>query len=230
MKTKGILKLSITIVAIVILIVFGFLWLKNSQFSTDDKYAGLTTYIDKNLTDERAAELNLQEQTLTASLENDSTSLENWRDLGLIRYELGDLAGAAEAYEQAVEINPLNYPSWASLGDMRKHMGDYIGAELAYTKAIELYPNEDDYYYKLIDLWQRYIPERDEDIHDMLVWMIQNLGQDRESLVHLAEWYMDHGEYEEAVSHYEVALQYDPENEDLQEDLEEAKRKYRESR
>lgn len=64
--------------------------------------------------------------------------------LGNVRRELGDHAGAVEAYERALDIDEAAYgpdhPSVAitltNLGNVRSELGDHAGAGEAYERAL----------------------------------------------------------------------------------------------
>ena len=54
----------------------------------------------------------------------------------------GDLAGAAELLEQALELTPGYASAWFSLGELREKIGDGDGAAAAYRKAREADPED----------------------------------------------------------------------------------------
>jgi predicted TPR repeat methyltransferase len=51
------------------------------------------------------------------------------------RESKGDLAGAAELLEQALELTPGYASAWFALGELREKIGDVTGAVTAYRKA-----------------------------------------------------------------------------------------------
>ena len=55
----------------------------------------------------------------------------------------GDLAGAAEVLEQALELAPDYAPAWFALGELREKTGDVDAAAAAYRKACEADPRDD---------------------------------------------------------------------------------------
>ena len=54
----------------------------------------------------------------------------------------GDLTGAAELLEQALELTPGYASAWFALGELREKLGDSDGAALAYRKAREADPED----------------------------------------------------------------------------------------
>jgi predicted TPR repeat methyltransferase len=58
------------------------------------------------------------------------------------RESKGDLAGAAELLEQALELTPGYASAWFALGELREKIGDAAGAVDAYRKAREADPDD----------------------------------------------------------------------------------------
>lgn len=54
----------------------------------------------------------------------------------------GDLAGAAELLEQALELTPGYASAWFALGELREKLGDTDGAAAAYRKARQADPDD----------------------------------------------------------------------------------------
>ncbi|HEX7741316.1 MAG TPA: tetratricopeptide repeat protein, partial [Sphingobium sp.] len=54
----------------------------------------------------------------------------------------GDLAGAAELLEQALELTPGYASAWFALGDLREKLGDTTAAAAAYQNAREADPED----------------------------------------------------------------------------------------
>jgi predicted TPR repeat methyltransferase len=55
----------------------------------------------------------------------------------------GDLAGAAEVLEQALELTPGYAPAWFALGELREKTGEIDAAAKAYRRACEADPRDD---------------------------------------------------------------------------------------
>ena len=64
-----------------------------------------------------------------------------WFDLGLVRQDLHDLAGAAEAYRKALEQRPDDAEAAVNLGIVLQDMGDMDDAIAAYRTAYSLRPD-----------------------------------------------------------------------------------------
>jgi tetratricopeptide (TPR) repeat protein len=63
-----------------------------------------------------------------------------WFDLGLVRQDLRDHDGAADAYRKAIEIKPDHAEAALNLGVVLQESGDLEGAMRAYAQAYRLRP------------------------------------------------------------------------------------------
>jgi tetratricopeptide (TPR) repeat protein len=63
-----------------------------------------------------------------------------WFDLGLVRQDLHDRAGAVTAYRKAIELKPDNAEAALNLGVVLQDSGDLDGAMRAYAQAYRLRP------------------------------------------------------------------------------------------
>jgi tetratricopeptide (TPR) repeat protein len=63
-----------------------------------------------------------------------------WFDLGLVRQDLRDHAGAASAYRRAIELKPDYAEAALNLGVVLQESGDLDGAMRAYAQAYRLRP------------------------------------------------------------------------------------------
>jgi tetratricopeptide (TPR) repeat protein len=63
-----------------------------------------------------------------------------WFDLGLVRQDLRDHDGAANAYRKAIELKPVYAEAVLNLGTVLQDKGDLDGAMRAYAQAYRLRP------------------------------------------------------------------------------------------
>jgi tetratricopeptide (TPR) repeat protein len=79
--------------------------------------------------------------TLLARATADEAPASVWFDLGLVRQDLRDYAGAANAYREAIELKPDYAEAILNLGIVLQEAGDLDAAMAAYRKAYRLRPN-----------------------------------------------------------------------------------------
>jgi cytochrome c-type biogenesis protein CcmH/NrfG len=63
-----------------------------------------------------------------------------WFDLGLVRQDLRNVDGAAEAYRKAIELKPDHAEAMLNLGVVLQESGDIDAAMRAYRDAYRLRP------------------------------------------------------------------------------------------
>ncbi|MBI1172430.1 tetratricopeptide repeat protein [bacterium] len=80
----------------------------------------------------------LAEAALDAALRLDPRFVPAWFKLGLVRQDRRDLAGAAEAYRQALSLRPDTAEVETNLGIVLQEAGDLAEAKRAYGRAILL--------------------------------------------------------------------------------------------
>lgn len=212
--------------AVVIIAVVAAFWyqdyLEYNQTEPEESEQEFVTYVDRGIDQENLDRLNQEIAELEASLaeQGDSPDLSNMLQLGNKYYAIGELGKAKKVYGEILLISPTDVPTLENLGTTLVEMEDYYGAEEAWILATELAGNES-HVIRLANLIDEYIPEHKDRIGPMLKLAIEQLGQTPGLLARLGEWYYEQGDYERAVSHYEVAIDIDPEDESLQTRLEE---------
>lgn len=76
-------------------------------------------------------------------LKNDTATVEDWLELGLLKKMAGDYTSAAEIWEYVVLINPDNFTAYNNLGDIYAYyLKDNKKAEKNFVKAMEKGPEE----------------------------------------------------------------------------------------
>ena len=91
---------------------------------------------------ETAAAPSDQFAALEARTQREPGSADAWTALGAAKFDLGDFAGAIEAYEKAVALSPESAGLWSALGEARVMASDSepmpAAASEAFDKAIAL--------------------------------------------------------------------------------------------
>ncbi|MBU1126656.1 MAG: tetratricopeptide repeat protein [Patescibacteria group bacterium] len=184
------------------------------------KYRGLTLVEEIQMDDATRVAVEARIATTKAAIAAQKGSadmdLNLYTNLAFDASLLGDLVLERETYEEYFTHNSINYTAWNNYGNVLAAMGDPKKAEEAYRKAVELQPHEE-FYRDLIDLIRKNDPEgdREEEVRDLLLEGVDRVGQKPWFMVVLAEWYMDNGDCERALDHYEVAATLIPDNEAL---------------
>jgi tetratricopeptide (TPR) repeat protein len=184
------------------------------------------TYVDRGLSESQLATQNQKIADLKAQIA--AKEAEGDPDVGLILqlgnayYGIGELALAVEQYDAILKTHPTDAPSFENKGQALYEMGDYAGAEANWRAASAVSPYEVTTM-RIVNLIQDHYPARQAEIQGILEQAIANMGQSVGLVSRLGEWYAVNGMFEEAVSHYEVAVKLDSENERLQERLAELK-------
>jgi len=223
------IKRLILIIAVVVLVVSGVAW-KFNLFKTKQVVVSngevFLTYTDRGLNSDDRTKLEQKISDLENSLTNDpelAKDLFQWLTLGNLKYQLGDLAGAKETYETKILADyPADAAALENLGQTLYEMQDYEGAELRWRAAISVNPWEVTYL-KLVNLIAEKFPNRQQEIQGILEEAIANLGQSAGLLIRLGDWYADNGQYDRALSHYQVAKQLAPEDSSINEKITEVK-------
>jgi tetratricopeptide (TPR) repeat protein len=219
------LRTVVFTLAVLVLLFFGlawkFRWLETpNQSSSNEKI--FLSYVDHGLKDEDRARLEQKISDLENRLATDAEftkDLSQWLYLGNLKYQLGDLAGAKEIYETKILADhPADAAALENLAQTLYEMEDYEGAELRWRAAISVNPWEVTYL-KLVDMIASKLPERQGEIQGILEEAIANLGQSAGLVNRLGDWYADNGQYERALSHYQVVKQLAPENEMIDEKI-----------
>ena len=211
--------------AIIVLLVIGFLWYRNEVDVPDEVGDGteFVTWVDRGLSEEIKVEFELRITTLEAAISsNPERDISQLLQLGNLKYTYGDLQGAKEQYEDILFTHPKDAPALENLGQTLREMGDYEGAFARWRAALNISPYEVTYL-KLADLIEEQFPERQDEIQTLLEEAIATLGQTPGLLKRLGEWYATNEQYDEAISHYKVAKQLDPDDETIDELIDEVR-------
>ncbi|GEM_PF-3247170 len=126
--------------------------------------------------------------------------------VGNAYYTLGRLGEAVAVYQDILSMNPNDAPALENMGQTLLEMGNYPAAFEAWQRAAAVSPDETTYI-RMADLVRDYMPESRDAIRLLLEAAVANVGQTYALMVRLGDWYAGEGQYDRAVSHYEVALQ-----------------------
>ncbi len=224
------LKPILTILALAVIAAVGVLWWRQGRTpeTSREPKQELVTWVDRGIDegnrvkfDAKLAEIRSQIAEAEAGGKRD-VSL--YLQLGNWLYATGDLGLAAEAYRNILSTNPQDVPALQNLGQTLLEMGDVSGAEQVWRLSLTLEPSED-YYIRLANLIAENYPARQAEVQPLLEDAISTLGQTPALLIRLAMWYEAKGDFDQAISHYEVALQLEPDNQSLKDKIRELRQK-----
>jgi protein O-mannosyl-transferase len=136
-----------------------------------------------------------------------------YHNLGKAYLEAGNFQEAKKAFQKAIEIAPQNASLYNILGTAYNASGDRQNAAFFYQKAISINPDYADAYY---NLGNTYLATGDT---DNAVMSFKKAIRSAPKNVHvisyynnLAYIYVSQGRTQEAISLYEMALDIDPDN------------------
>mgnify|MGYP001607972595 CR=1 FL=1 len=229
------LKPILTVLALVVIATVGVLWWRQGSVTRTpaEPKQQLVTWVDRGIDegnrvkfDAKLAEIRSQIAEAEASGKRE---ISLYLQLGNWLYSTGDLGLAEDAYRNILSTNPQDVPALQNLGQTLLEMGDVKGAEQVWRQSLTLEPSED-YYIRLSNLITEKYPARQAEIQKLLEDAIATLGQTPALLIRLAMWYEAKGDFDQAISHYEVALQLEPANQSLKDKITELRQKRTETK
>lgn len=146
-------------------------------------------------------------ESVKAELKSDPKSYSGWLDLGILRKQLGDYRGAAEAWEYVSLLYPANEVSFSNLGDLYEHfLKDYPKAEKNFLLVVRVNPARIDGYRSLYELYRLSYLAKSSEAPGALRWGLEKNPGNYELLILSAQYYRDTGNKANALKYYEQAL------------------------
>jgi tetratricopeptide (TPR) repeat protein len=223
---KNRLKIVIIVIGLAVIGFVGWQWASDGELISGDEYPGFVNQEDLDIPDSARLQWEAQLDTARASLAQDPDNFGQLQATAVLEQQLGLYADARKHMELLLKGNQINPVAWTIYGDIVYKMRDYETAELAYAKSLEL-DIDQQVLLKLENVWRNDLPSQYPNIETLYKDAISAAGQEPFFLIRLAQWYADEGRYEEAASHLKVAMDLDPENEDIRTDYENMKEKAR---
>jgi len=219
-------------IAAAALIVFGLagylLWISFLPVSPPSpSESPLIAFVDRGISEEQLQTFHDRivefEITVKDNETNGARDISAILSLGNLYYQIGDLETAAKWYREILRTNPKDGAALENLAQAQIEMGDWEGADASLRAAVNVSAYEPSYI-KLADLIDEHFPERRDEIQVILETAIANLGQTPGLLSRLGRWYADRGMLDEAISHYQVAHQIDPDDQAIENTLDELRK------
>ena len=85
-----------------------------------------------------------------------------WVNIGICRWRQDQIAGAKEAFEQAIELNALNGDAYNTYAVLAREQGEFTQAEALYQKALTAWPHNEVSHRNLGILYDMYMGRLDD--------------------------------------------------------------------
>ncbi|MGI0489279.1 tetratricopeptide repeat protein [Pantanalinema rosaneae CENA516] len=151
-------------------------------------------------------------------LQGDDQDAVSWHDLGMLYYQMERYREAQAAIAKALELEAANATYHYSLGLVLEKIGDIAGAGQSYQQAIALEPTFMDAYSNLGNLVTEH---GDPHQAELIFRRAVEISSDSPGLyLNLGNTLLLQRQVELAIASYETALERDPDNADILENLE----------
>lgn len=235
LSKEGPKKINSIIFVIILVLVIGaigyYLWPRDNQPSVkpdDNQVVDLSEFkvIQDNLTEEEKQDYFSRFESIQKTLDQDPNNFDALLQLGMIKKYIGDYKGAEAAWVKVGEITPKNSTSFGNLADLYANfLKDYDKAIIAYQTAITNSLNEVKnilFYRNFHDFYLNYLNDK-QTAEQVLLEGIESNSGNSELFILLAGFYRDEGNISKAIEYYEKALEIDPEDYLVEEELEKLK-------
>jgi Tfp pilus assembly protein PilF len=110
-----------------------------------------------------------------------------WVNIGVAHKELGDVAKAKMAFEQALKINPNNPYALNELAILKREDGQFEQAEKLYMKALSTYPDYKNAHLNLAILCDVYLRKIDCALGHYQEYLNLSGGQDKQVIAWMSQ-------------------------------------------
>ena len=151
---------------------------------------------------------------------------EGWMTLASIKKQMGDFPGAAEIWEHAGGMRPLNSVSFNNLGDLYANfLNEYAQAEKNFRRAITNAAGEEKQQHYFTSLYELYRYRFKDDAQALAILEEGAAANPWSRLLQMkaAQFAAATGQRAKALAYYQAALKLDPKNDALAEEY----RRYR---
>jgi len=153
---------------------------------------------------------NKQENGTANQSETPALEAQEWTDKGNAAAEQGDYEAAAEAFENAVEVNPSDGRARYNLALALQYLGESERAIVSYRRAIDIDPGLIDAYINLGNLYGE-LGMQEESLETFLEAI--DFAPDNDMLyLSVGDAYRAQFLYQDAIQNYRQALILNPEN------------------
>lgn len=179
-----------------------------------ENFFDLTVY-DENIPPEKLTKWQERFETASSNVKNspDGFHFAGVLDMGAIKKYVGDYEGARDIWIFMGEQRPLNSISFGNLGDLYAgFLKEPENAEAAYLKAIENDPEDINFYINLSDLYRYEFEGGEEKVKELLTKGVEANPEQADLFTYTASFYSEIGENEKAIEYFEKAIELNPNN------------------
>jgi tetratricopeptide (TPR) repeat protein len=133
-------------------------------------------------------------------------------DIAIAKTALGDLKGATSNYKEVLKFNPIHSIVHENLASIYVNQFEYEKAETEYLTIIATQSHLIDPYLRLADLYEAYIPEKENMVPAVLTFGINQNGKQPALLERLVRYYFDKELYWLAGEQADELLEIDSNN------------------
>ena len=209
MKTNKIILL-ITIVAILIISAVFYYLNQNQPSPTEPQNSEFPYYIDfsqaNSISEDQLERLNQDYNTAKKEYDENNKSYSALMTFAFINYQLKNFETARDIYIQVGENSPKNYNSFWNLANAYIQLKDYNNAEQAYLKTIENGPKQLRHYIALGELYLYNLQDKKNQIPDLYKKGLQEVPNNYDLLIGLAQYYQEIGDKENALLYYQKII------------------------
>ena len=217
MKTNKIILL-ITIVAILIISAVFYYSNQNKPSPTDPQNSEFPYSIDfsqaNSISEDQLERLRQDYNTAKEAYDENNKSYSALMTFAFINYQLKNYETARDIYIQVGENSPKNYNSFWNLANAYTQLKDYNNAEQAYLKTIENGPKQPRHYIALGELYLYSLQDKKNQIPDLYKKGLQEVPNNYDLLINLAQYYQEAGDKENALLYYQKIIDNYPDMED----------------
>ncbi|MDD4761429.1 MAG: tetratricopeptide repeat protein [Candidatus Pacebacteria bacterium] len=158
---------------------------------------------------------------LKSSLEKNPENVDEWIKVGMIKKFYNNYIGARDAWEYAKYLNDTNSSVYYNLGNLYgMYLKNNVEGEENFKRALELEKGETSFYINFADFYRNFYIEKKAEAEAVIQEGLKNMPNDGSLLVYAGGYYEELGDKEKALLYYKKALDLDPDNQELKNEIE----------
>lgn len=172
--------------------------------------------IVKTLDANQKDDMYYQIKVLGQTVKENPQYVSGWLQIGLLKKAIGDYVGTRDAWEYAALVRPYDPVPFKDLGELYWHyLPDLPRAEKNLQIAIKDKPDDTSTYISLSELYSSAYKEKQSLALDILLQGVNANKDDNDIVKSVADYYQNHGMYEQSLEWWQKALQKEPSNQSI---------------